>query len=49
METVFLGTAFGCLEPMTGEVVFNTGMDIKKFYRTHHTLTNGYDDVSFNW
>ena len=24
--TVFLGTAFGCLEPMTGEVVFNTGM-----------------------
>ncbi|MGL4337238.1 MAG: carbamoyl phosphate synthase small subunit [Turicibacter sp.] len=24
--TVFLGTAFGCLEPMMGEVVFNTGM-----------------------
>ena len=24
--TVFLGTAFGCLEPMIGEVVFNTGM-----------------------
>lgn len=24
--TVFLGTAFGCLDPVAGEVVFNTGM-----------------------
>ena len=24
--TVFLGTAFGCLDSMIGEVVFNTGM-----------------------